>query len=857
MTNIYTRRLARSLLLGSTMLAASLLGPAAHATSPVYLTPDTSNPTSVTFLGQTFVNQGMVGAGRLASTFVDFRGETLGSFSGMWLDRNSWRKTATGYAGLMWGLPDRGFNSGTIFSDYAARLNAFDLTFTPYTGAANLPAGPGSQNQLALTYNAGLSFAFTDFNGNLTTGNNPGNGISPQGGYSLPTPLAGQLGAGKVSMDSEAVYMLNDGSFYVGDEYTGGVYYFDADGQMAGFLTPPKAILPLTSGGTLTYGVDANLTGTGRRSNQGMEGMSVTPDQKTLFAVLQSGTMQDSVGANQQNRNNTRVLVYDISTNRAPSSPSHEYTLQLPIFDRDGTGPGPDRTAAQSEIFALNSSQFLMLTRDGNGLGVDDGRPLVFKSIYLVDITGATDIAGTPYETGTTSIVDSYSGATGGALAAGITPAQSVELVNIINPGQLNKFGMSTGTTAVHPVVPTNLVSEKWESLGLLPTLEEDKPNDYFLFIGNDNDFATLSGHMSGISNPDGTPSGATTYNSGVINDNMILVYRLTLPTYVDPSYLEAMQLGAPIVLAGIAEGTRSLSTANAIGITSHLNALRSQTQFGEADEDLGWSLWAVGGIGSNGDDSNLQTTPVGATLGLEANLNPAVKLGGALGYQEADADVGGGFRYDYRAWSFSAYGAYSAGGFFANLSYSYGDLDYNDIQRPGAYGLTGVGRSSGTSHNVHFEGGATFDIGGATAGPIVGLDWLSADLDGYTESGASGGNVVYPDRSLDDLGGFAGAELNYPFLNGFVSTLRATYNKAGDGDDDSAVVRLASAQHAMGTQSVTLPDLSQDSVNLSLGLSSGAPGEAFGWFLNYTAAYELDDHAVDHRFLAGVSTKL
>jgi hypothetical protein len=247
-----------------------------------------------------------------------------------------------------------------------------------------------------------------------------------------------------------------------------------------------------------------------------------------LFAVLQSATLQDSA-ADQSTRKNTRVLVYDISSDATPDKPIGHYVLELPVFDRDGTGGAPDRTAAQSEVLVLNDHQFLLLTRDGNGLGIDDGRPIVFKSIFLVDTTGATNLIGTPYEDGATPLPVVNAGKD--LDTAQVTPVTAGELVNMLNTDQLAHLGLTNAVVAAHPVVSTNLLSEKWESFGLVSVFDTLNPDDYFLFVGNDNDFSTLDGVMREVSNPDGTPTGNAHYNSGVVNDSMILVYRVTLPT--------------------------------------------------------------------------------------------------------------------------------------------------------------------------------------------------------------------------------------------------------------------------------------------------------------------------------------
>ena len=111
-------------------------------TGPVQVTtPDVINvagATQVSAGGQNFVNSGLVGMGRVAAGTRDFNNDSVGAFSGMDINLKTWRKTASGYTGTLFGLPDRGPNGiGSVtFSDYAGRLNIYSMTFNPYTGAA-------------------------------------------------------------------------------------------------------------------------------------------------------------------------------------------------------------------------------------------------------------------------------------------------------------------------------------------------------------------------------------------------------------------------------------------------------------------------------------------------------------------------------------------------------------------------------------------------------------------------------------------------------------------------------------------------------------------------------------------------
>jgi hypothetical protein len=490
------------------------------AASQSFTTPhlDTrSGDVAVTLNGARFVNHGLVGVGRLSADMRDFAGETLGSFSSMAVDLRSWKRLPDGsYAGRISTLPDRGPNDvGTVVGtmNYRNRINRFTIRFKPYTGAADLPQTAGSQNQLKLTPAGGLFLS--DAGGVPMTGLEPGSNVVVRGGVPFPVVPKGEA-AGRTSLDSEGLAYARDGSLYVSDEYAAAIYHFDARGRLAGVIPAVPAIMPRTHGRVDFNSVEPGDSG--RRNNQGLEALAITPDGKRLVTILQSATVQDSDGKAQQARNVTRILVYDISRNPTPRTPIGHYVLELPIYTAAGDGGPADRTAAQSEMIALSDHQFLVLARDaiGRGSTVSPSPTPVVKSVLIVDAAGATNLAGTRYETGIEPV------ARHGQVVAGITPVRTAELIDMLNPVQLRRLGMNLDTL---PSTPTTL-SEKQEAMGLLPALDPKAPNDYFLLIGNDNDFEAKDGLVDGV-HFDASLSGP--HGTGV-NDNVVLVYRLTLP---------------------------------------------------------------------------------------------------------------------------------------------------------------------------------------------------------------------------------------------------------------------------------------------------------------------------------------
>jgi hypothetical protein len=637
---------------------------------------------------------------------VDFAGDTFGAFSSLDALPGSWRKTATGYTGILFSLPDRGPNQiGSVaFSDFAGRTSSFAMNFTPYTDSANLPVSPDSNHQLQLTglgpNGAPSGLFFKDFNGNLTTGLDPGlpgpTSFVTENGMDLPGSTVGPA-AGKISLDAEGLRFFSDGSFYVSDEYGAEVYYFDQTGKMKGVIQPPPALIPHDATGQLSYTSQADAT-TGRRFNQGIEGVDITPDSKHLVTLLQSATMQDSTSA-QQNRTNTRLMIYDISQTRTPTAPVADYVVQLPVYQANGDGTAANRTAAQSEILALNDTQFLVLSRDADGLGLAHA-PFVYKSILLIDTKGATNIAGTPYETSTTPI------SPGGALDTSITPVSQTEVVNILNSTQLGKFGINLNNAA-----PTEMtLTEKWEGMTLLPALDENAPQDFFLLVGNDDDFLSTNCNVGGQDCAQSVNSDAT-----------VLVYRLTLPTYVDSSYLESMETTGPTTMAMTQLASRDLAISN--DLAQHLEVLRHDDTAQYAHDGLDLSSW-VAGSWSTRDESTKTTSArtMGLTGGVDARLNEQALVGAAIGYYWGDADASGAFAEDYKALQVSLYGSFSSNGFYGDLTGTFSDQDFNHILRAAAYGLTAEGSTSGTGTSVTGEAGYLMNRDAFRFGPLAGF---------------------------------------------------------------------------------------------------------------------------------------
>jgi hypothetical protein len=490
-------------------------------TSAQYLTPNTAASIGATLGGARVVNFGLVGVGRLSGDTLDVFGETLGAASGLFITDWAYDGNTENFTGTFNILPDRGFNAGGIFSNYAARLHEVGFTFTPYYGT-----GPVAQGQIVPTYdNSSVKFTYDD-NGTtkFTTGLNVTTTATVFGqSVGIATAANGPGGAQEslLAFDAEAVHIFADGSGFVSDEYGTYICRFNPSKEITGITQLPEAARPHKPVGTLNFDSISAPTN-GRRNNQGLEGMSVSPNGTRLFALMQSALVQDT-GAGQQGRNHTRLYVYDIS-GALVETPQliGEYVVALPVIDAGGDGAALDKTAAQSEIVAISNGQFLMLSRDGNGLGTGSTAPIVYKSVQLVDFSSATNILGMKDAEGEAV---SPSGVLDGAVKA----AAAKDVINLIETEDLTKFGLNTNTAAPD----SNTLNEKLEGFGLVPDLSTDAENDYFLFVANDNDFQSSDVKMIDaagnlVSYGDARSDAG---NGKVTNDAMFYAYRLVIET--------------------------------------------------------------------------------------------------------------------------------------------------------------------------------------------------------------------------------------------------------------------------------------------------------------------------------------
>jgi hypothetical protein len=186
--------------------------------------------------------------------------------------------------------------------------------------------------------------------------------IDPQAstGETLVDLNGNQLARSDHGLDSEGLVAMADGTFWVSDDYGPFIVHFDAKGKELERLSPFDGTLPR----------ELAL----RSPNQGMEGLTITPDGTTLVGVMQSALDTPGLAGSAKSVPVIRL----VTVNLADRTNVHEYLYPL-------ANP-QDTKVGVSDITALSATTFLIDERDGAP------EPGGNKKIYVADISGATDV---------------------------------------------------------------------------------------------------------------------------------------------------------------------------------------------------------------------------------------------------------------------------------------------------------------------------------------------------------------------------------------------------------------------------------------------------------------------------------
>ena len=192
----------------------------------------------------------------------------------------------------------------------------------------------------------------------ITAISNPLDVTTTEGAYSIN---GNQISYDPNGMDVEGIVRLDDGTFWIAEEYGPSIAEVHADGEVLNRHVPEGVAEDLSEA---TYPVTPSLPAVWRRRklNRGIESIGITPNESTFVFAIQSPLADPDVETSESSRN-IRVATFDVES--AAVENQYLYRLDRPkTFERDNEDGTPTQSDVKiSELRMLDEDHVLMLER--------------------------------------------------------------------------------------------------------------------------------------------------------------------------------------------------------------------------------------------------------------------------------------------------------------------------------------------------------------------------------------------------------------------------------------------------------------------------------------------------------------
>jgi hypothetical protein len=292
-------------------------------------------------------------------------------------------------AGTWWALSDNGYAWRGNSADFQLVLYRID----PRWGAPGGPAvletvvlrDPERHIQWTIVCDQGRGSRLPDFSFNVLPPTPPACGEDP----------AARILTG-FDLDPESLVRAPDGTFWIGEEFGPFLIHVAADGRVLespvvvpGVRSPQNPFLEISD--------RARAEAPTVAASRGFEGVAISPDGETLYALLEGAVAGDDP-------QDLRIYVFDVAS-RAFADRFLTLRLELPsqqvnlasLMDTSGALAYPGAVAPPAgpvsigELKAVNDRELLVIERDNHG---DDPTAPRFKKVFLLDLAQAAEQGG-------------------------------------------------------------------------------------------------------------------------------------------------------------------------------------------------------------------------------------------------------------------------------------------------------------------------------------------------------------------------------------------------------------------------------------------------------------------------------
>ena len=277
---------------------------------------------------------------------------------------------------------------------------------------------------------------------------------------------------------------------------------------------------------------------------------------------------------------------------------------------------------------------------------------------------------------------------------------------------------------------------------------------------------------------------------------------------------LNIMVDGSPVPLAQLQEMVKGLLGGGASADEPNADK-RSADEPGGLLSDK-WGLWARGNYSFGDKDRNSNSPGFDAEQwamlgGLDYRFSDQLVGGVSLAYGQSSIDIeagAGGLETD--TWAFSLYGSsYVAKQFYLDAIVNVANADYGAdrnivyVDGTGLIDLDARGETGGMTYSAGVSAGRDFLFGGLTLSPTLGVFYIDATIDGFTERGAGGLNLIYDEQAFQSFTGNLGFRVTYAWnvsWGALLPHLRVDYIREFKNDADVFGVRFAADPNAAST---------------------------------------------------------
>ena len=190
-------------------------------------------------------------------------------------------------------------------------------------------------------------------------------------------------------LDTEGIVRMRNGTFWLVDEYSPSLVQVASNGRVMDRFVPVDSLLSSTLATTPNYRVKKYLPKilNARRQNRGFEGIAITPDETTLFIAMQGPLDYPTTALGRLSRM-VRIFRFDIGSERVTGEYVYQFDEVCAFLGQAAGCPVIPGEMKISGLSAISATSLLV-----------DERTDTAAKVYRVDVSGATNILGSAWDT--------------------------------------------------------------------------------------------------------------------------------------------------------------------------------------------------------------------------------------------------------------------------------------------------------------------------------------------------------------------------------------------------------------------------------------------------------------------------